>query len=404
MGSRSAWAVGQLVRKTGVRPHASRMVVHVRENTLGELRRAEAGTLVIGDLSGYTRYLSETEFDHAHAVLDGVFRVLANALQPAFHLQELEGDAVFVYRLEPAPDAALLLDTVEQTYFAFRRHMRDVIAATTCECNACRRMPELDLKFVAHFGSFILDRMGTSDKVTGTDVVIVHRLLKNEVVERLGLRSYAIYSDALIRASGIDPEPLSMVPHAEAYEHLGRIDVHVQDLARRWEAEQAAERVELDPAGVFVDEVAEDLPAPPAEVWRHLTDPQLRMGWQGLRQIDEEVRSGRRGVGTRSHCVHESGSFGEQILDWRPFEHEAVRMAMPRMGSVVATHDLEAVPNGTRLRYRCGEPRGALLRLMRPMVARQMRRTSREALVRLRSMLADSTAQPNSHRTSTAPE
>jgi uncharacterized protein YndB with AHSA1/START domain len=187
-------------------------------------------------------------------------------------------------------------------------------------------------------------------------------------------------------------------------EHLGRIDVHVQDLAERWDAEQAAERVELDPSRVFVDEVAEDLPAPPADVWQHLTDPQLRMEWQGLREIDEEVRSGRRGVGTRSHCVHESGSFGEQILDWRPFQHEAVRMAMPRMGSVVATYDLEAVPGGTRLRYRCGEPRGLVLRLMRPMVARQMRRMSRGSLVRLRSMLEDSTAQSGSDRASMAGE
>lgn len=360
---------------------------------LRSLHRAEPGTLIIGDLSGYTRYLSETELDHAHAVLDGVFGVMVKALQPAFHVQELEGDAVFVYRLEAPPDAARSLDAVERTYFAFRRHMRDVIAATTCECNACRRMPQLDLKFIAHFGSFIVDRMGPSDKVTGTDVVTVHRLLKNDVVDRLGLRSYAIYTDALIKASGIDPDKLSMVAHAENYEHLGRIGVHVQDLARRWDAEQAAERVELDPSRVFVDEIAEDLPARPAEVWRHLTDPQLRIVWQGLRQMDEEVRDGRRGVGTRSHCVHESGSFNEQILDWRPFEHEAVQMAMPHMGSLVATHDLEAVPSGTRLRYRCGEPRGALLRLLRPMVARRMRRSSRDSLVRLRSMLTDSTAQ-----------
>ncbi len=116
------------------------------------------------------------------------------------------------------------------------------------------------------------------------------------------------------------------------------------------------------------------------------------MGWRGLRQIDEQVRSGRRGVGTRSHCVHESGSFGEEILDWHPFEHEAVRMAMPRMGSVAATYDLEPVPKGARLRYRCGEPRGALLRLMRPMVARQLRGSSRAALGRLRSVLTDSSA------------
>ena len=395
MGRQSSWRIVVGIPST--------MVVHVRENILGDLQRAQAGTLVIGDLSGYTRYLSETEFDHAHAVLNGVFGVMTAALQPQFRLQELEGDAVFVYRLESAPDAAILLDAVEQTYFAFRRHMRDVIAATTCECNACRRMPQLDLKFVAHFGSFIVDRMGTSDTVAGTDVVIVHRLLKNDVVERLGLRSYAIYTDALISASGIDPDALSMVPHTEEYEHIGRIDVHVQDLARRWDAEQAAERIELDSARVFVDEIAEDLPAPPAEVWRHLTDPQLRMGWQGLRQIDEDARSGSRGVGTKSHCVHESGSFGEQILDWRPFQHEAVRMVMPHMGSVVATYDLEPVPRGTRLRYRCGEPHGALLRLMRPMVARQMRGTSRGALVRLRSMLADSTATSNRPSSTGAP-
>ncbi|MGI8829147.1 MAG: DUF2652 domain-containing protein, partial [Candidatus Limnocylindria bacterium] len=358
---------------------------------LGDLHRAESGTLIIGDLSGYTRYLSETELEHAHAVLDGVFGVLGAALQPAYQLKELEGDAVFVYRLEAQPDPAVLLDGVEQTYFAFRRHMRDAIAATTCECDACRRMPQLDLKFTAHFGSFVVGRVGTSGELTGPDVVIVHRLLKNHVAERLGLSSYAIYTDALVRASGLDPATLAMVPHTEDYEHLGPIELHVQDLSQRWDAEQAAERVVLDPSRVFVDEIAEDLPVPPAELWQHLTDPHLRMGWQGLRQIDEQVRSGRRGVGTRSHCVHESGSFGEEILDWHPFEHEAVRMAMPRMGSVTATFDLEPVPGGTRLRYRCGEPRGALLRLMRPMVARQLRRTSRAALARLRSVLADST-------------
>ncbi len=110
------------------------------------------------------------------------------------------GNAVFVYRLESPPDAAVSLDAVEQTYFAFRRHMRDVIAATTCECNACRRMPQLDLKFIAHFGSFIVDRVGMLNKLTGTDVVIVHRLLKNHVVEGLGLRAYAMYPTVAPRA------------------------------------------------------------------------------------------------------------------------------------------------------------------------------------------------------------
>ena len=45
-----------------------------------------------------------------------------------------------------------LLDSVDATYFAFRRRLRDVRQATTCRCNACVLIPRLDLKFVVHAG------------------------------------------------------------------------------------------------------------------------------------------------------------------------------------------------------------------------------------------------------------
>ena len=37
------------------------------------------------------------------------------------------------------------------------------------------------------------------------DVILVHRLLKNEVGKRFG-GAYALYSDACVRAVGIDPQ------------------------------------------------------------------------------------------------------------------------------------------------------------------------------------------------------
>jgi hypothetical protein len=364
------------------------------------MKQAEQGCLLIGDLSGYTGYLAGTELEHAHSVLDAVFGVLIAALEPAFKVQELEGDAIFVYRVDYQPDPSLLLDAVEQSYFAFRRHMRDVIAATTCDCNACRRLPELDLKFVAHYGSFVIDRLGRLGEITGTDVVIAHRLLKNRVPETFGFRAYGLYTDALVRAAGIDPRALGLLPHRESYEHLGEITVYVQDLSARWEADQNTTRVELEDREAFVDLVSDELPADPATIWSYLTVPARRVQWQGLDQVDELSGLGRRGVGTRNHCIHARGTFDEEILDWHPYDHEAVRMFMPRMGSVLASYDLTPSEGGTRLRYRCGRPQGVLLRLMKPMVARQMRSEVTQKFEILKEILA---GEPASHPASGEP-
>jgi hypothetical protein len=42
-------------------------------------------------------------------------------------------------------------------------------------------------------------------QLAGRDVILVHRLLKNTVSEKIGSRAYAVYSDACIQTVGIDP-------------------------------------------------------------------------------------------------------------------------------------------------------------------------------------------------------
>ena len=53
----------------------------------------------------------------------------------------------------------MLLDTIERCYFGFRRRRRDVRQATSCPCDACVRIPDLDLKFVVHHGQAILQKV-----------------------------------------------------------------------------------------------------------------------------------------------------------------------------------------------------------------------------------------------------
>ena len=112
----------------------------------------ESACLLIADISGYTGYLAGVEIDHAQDILADLMGTIVSALRPGFRLAKLEGDAAFTYAITDRIDGSLLLDTIERCYFGFRRRRRDVRQATSCECNACVRIPDLNLKFVVHHG------------------------------------------------------------------------------------------------------------------------------------------------------------------------------------------------------------------------------------------------------------
>lgn len=116
------------------------------------LAKPEPACFIIADISGYTSYLAGVELDHAQDIIADLIDTVVRSLRPPFRLAKLEGDAAFVYALTDKVDGSLLQDAVEATYFAFRRRLRNIKQASICECNACRRMPSLDLKFVIHHG------------------------------------------------------------------------------------------------------------------------------------------------------------------------------------------------------------------------------------------------------------
>ena len=115
--------------------------------------------LLIADISGYTRYLAGVELDHSQDILADLIGTIVTALRPTFRLAKLEGDAAFVFAPAGKLDGSLLLDTVERCYFGFRRRRRDVRQATSCNCNACVRIPDLNLKFVVHNGLALRQRV-----------------------------------------------------------------------------------------------------------------------------------------------------------------------------------------------------------------------------------------------------
>ena len=321
--------------------------------------KPESACLLIADISGYTDYLAGVELDHAQDILADLVDTVVGSLRPMFRLAKLEGDAAFAYFPAEAIDSSLLQDTVEATYFAFRRRLRDIKQASRCECNACILIPSLDLKFVVHHGLVVRQQMAGMEELVGRDVILVHRLLKNGVQEGTGFRAYALYTAQVIEAMGADPSAQGLTDHREQVDVIGEVRAWVRDLEAAWQNEQDRTRVLVAAEDAYAI-ITYHSPAPPALTWEYVTSPIRRPLWAaGIERIDQVVADGRRGVGTTNHCVHGKDAIVEEVLDWRPFEYQTVRSTMPEPGlaKLLMTDVLTPMADGsTEVEVRIGRP------------------------------------------------
>lgn len=320
----------------------------------------EPACLLIADITGYTDYLAGVELDHAQDILADLVGTVVGSLRPTFRLAKLEGDAAFAWLAAPAIDGSLLQDVVERTYVAFRRRLRDIAHASRCECNACIRIPNLDLKVVVHHGSVVRQRMAGRDELVGRDVILVHRLLKNRITETTGIAAYAAYTDACTAAMALaDPAEQALVEHREEIDVIGQVTLWVRDLEAVWQADQRRPGVAVEPSAAHRIFTYRS-PLPPSVTWEYVTSPARRPQWGGMDELREMSPGGRRGAGTINHCVHGRDTIVEEILEWRPFESLTTRSAIPMPGAprIVMTDALRPLPHGgTEVELRIGRPR-----------------------------------------------
>jgi uncharacterized protein YndB with AHSA1/START domain len=328
------------------------------------LSQPEPACLVIADISGYTGFLAGAELDHAQDILADLMGVVVGAFRPTFRLAKLEGDAAFVCAMTATIDAAQLQDTIERCYFLYRRRLRDIAQASTCECNACVLVPKLDLKVVAHHGQVVRQKFGSREELVGSDVIVVHRLLKNRIGEATGFSAYAMYTEACVRAMGIDdPVSAGFTEHVEAFEGVGEIRAWVRDLQAAWDAELVRAQLVIETKDIARSYEA-IFAAPAPLVWDYMTSPARRPRWQhGVTGVIEAAGTvGRRGIGTVNHCMHGKDAIVEEVMDWQPYDHVTYRslLPIPNVPKLLSTYLFTDLGDGrTRVELRFGKPRSA---------------------------------------------
>jgi hypothetical protein len=314
---------------------------------------SQSGYLLIADITGYTMYLSQSELDHAQAILTVLLELLVEHTRPPLTISRTAGDAVISYGLQNNfYQGQTFIEMIEDTYVSFRKAIERMVLNNTCQCNACANISTLDLKFFVHFGAFAIQHIGDHDELVGTDVNLIHRLLKNQVTEQSGFRAYTLYTDAAIQQLGLSEVSQAMVPHNETYEHLGEVKTWIQDMHPVWERKRAGTQVTIPPGQVSI-QVYADISLPPELVWDYLTRPDSRKIILGSDRTGvSQLKSGRISEGSVFQCYHGDQIIAQTILEWRPFERMISQDLLPvPFPNTTALNEfrLEPIETGTRL-------------------------------------------------------
>ena len=188
---------------------------------------------LLADLSGYTSFLAGVERTHGldfsngipagYEILAALLDVVVQALQPAFSVQKIEGDAVFA--VAPAADldgeGTGVLRTLRQATTAFREVQREqAVSATDHVCTACPVAGSLWIKMVLHRGLGVQVEGSSHVELHGPAVNVVHRMLKNTIVSRTGPRPYLFVADVAATHLGLATEGIE---HREEYPDAGEV-------------------------------------------------------------------------------------------------------------------------------------------------------------------------------------
>ena len=187
--------------------------------------------IVLADISGYTQFMVENQMSavHGQQCITFLIETLIREVNIPLRLQEIEGDALFLYAEDPGSDEewsdvlGQIPAMLERFFNAFYEGIVLGMEATPCECAICRNGSDLALKIVVHTGSAVFHQVGGFNKVSGPDVILAHRLLKNSVPDK----EYLLMSEAAYSSIGTKMEG-PFLKGKESYEQFGSINTVVR--------------------------------------------------------------------------------------------------------------------------------------------------------------------------------
>ena len=186
---------------------------------------SDVALIFIPDISGYTEFITQTEIKHSNHIISELMEIIINANQLNLLVSEIEGDAVLFYRKGDPPKIEDVIRQAKKMFIDFHNHLRIIQRDNVCQCGACRSAINLSLKFITHYGELSETVIQNFTKIIGSDVILAHRLLKNNI----GETEYMLLTDKYFRTQEVNEQQLEpwieFKEHTEEYKNFEKTEI-----------------------------------------------------------------------------------------------------------------------------------------------------------------------------------
>jgi len=174
--------------------------------------------LFIADISGFTRFINETEITHSSHIISELLEIIIDKNNINLLVAEIEGDAVLFYKIGSTTDVKELVDQSLKMFVAFQEHIKLYTRDRICQCGACVGVSNLSLKFIIHSGNVLVNHIQNRLQLMGKDVTLAHKLLKNKI----NSHEYILLTDS-INIQDNQIKGVKFLPENQTYEDAGEI-------------------------------------------------------------------------------------------------------------------------------------------------------------------------------------
>jgi len=182
----------------------------------GDKADARDTIFILPDISHYSRFMTQNQFafGHAQQIVFALINAIIEAATNTIELSKLEGDAALFFVDAERHSKETVGQTIMEILGAFYSERRRLIASNICPCAACRQIGDLELKVFVHRGQASRFKFRGTVDLFGTDVIILHRLMKNGVQgDRYVMVTDAATDSVALGDPGVTYEVEEHVPH-----------------------------------------------------------------------------------------------------------------------------------------------------------------------------------------------
>lgn len=270
--------------------------------------------IFIPDISGFTKFVSENEIDHSTHIIEELLEIIVDSNEIDLEISEIEGDAVLFYRFGAPPTLNEIIAQSKGMFIRFHEQLKLYERDRVCQCGACSTAQYLTLKMVAHYGELSELKVKERSKLLGEDMIVAHRLLKNEVNNDEYLLLSGKYLESVDTLGSLkDDDWATLLKGESTYGEIGTVNYEYAALTPlRKLVNEAPERppIEESDKPIVVSGIVN---APIKYLHELVSDPSYKPKIGGI-EIEQDGESVIPKIGSKHVCIVPGGRLSFEAI------------------------------------------------------------------------------------------